>query len=67
QVTESEDYGIPVHAERRGLPCILIEVRHDHIEDDAGQTEWATLLSKVLQKAPHFAALPTSGEVGDTE
>jgi predicted N-formylglutamate amidohydrolase len=67
QVTEYGDYGIPVHAERRGLPCILLEVRHDHIEDAAGQADWAALLSSVLQKASRYEALTTSSEVGNAE
>jgi predicted N-formylglutamate amidohydrolase len=50
-VSETTDYTIPVHAERRGLPHVEIEVRQDLIEQDAGQREWAARLMAALTEA----------------
>ena len=38
------------HALRDGRPNVLIELRNDLIEDDAGQTLWAGRLAPILQK-----------------
>ena len=35
-VSDATDYTIPVHAERRGLHHVLIEIRQDLIADEAG-------------------------------
>jgi predicted N-formylglutamate amidohydrolase len=48
QVNDHEDYTIPVHGERRGLPHTLLEIRNDHIGENAGQREWAELLNRVF-------------------
>jgi len=40
-VHDDSDYGIPVHGERRGLPHIEIEMRHDLIETVENQRLWA--------------------------
>ena len=40
-VDDQTDYGIPVHGEQRGIPHVLIELRQDLIEHEAGQREWA--------------------------
>lgn len=50
-VSDKTDYSIPVHAEGRGLPHILIEVRHDLIEDEDGQEDWSRRLIDVLPAA----------------
>lgn len=50
RVCDHEDYTIPVHGEKRGIPNMLFEVRNDHIEDQAGQEEWATLLGGILER-----------------
>ena len=42
------DYAVPVHAERRGIPHCLIEMRHDHIEADGGCRAWAERLARVI-------------------
>jgi predicted N-formylglutamate amidohydrolase len=47
-VNDSTDYGVPVHAERRGLPYLEIEFRQDLIEDSAGQQFWADLMIRLL-------------------
>jgi predicted N-formylglutamate amidohydrolase len=50
-VTDASDYTIPVHAERRGLHHVLIEIRQDLIGEDAGQRAWALRLAHLLPKA----------------
>ena len=50
-VSDTTDYTIPVHGERRGLPHALIEVRQDLIADDTGQQEWAARLARLLPQA----------------
>jgi predicted N-formylglutamate amidohydrolase len=44
------DYTIPVHGGRRGLPRALLEIRHDGIETEAGQEEWADRIAAVLAR-----------------
>lgn len=48
-VGDETDYAIPVHGERRGLPCVEFEVRHDLIRDQRGADRWAELLAKSLR------------------
>ena len=50
-VSDATDYAIPVHAERRGLPHVELEIRQDLIADAAGQQAWAERLARL------FAAL----------
>ncbi len=50
-VSDETDYSIPVHAEGRGLPHILIELRHDLIDEEAGQAFWAQRLIESLPAA----------------
>jgi len=50
RVCDHEDYTIPVHGEKRGIPNMLFEVRNDHIADRAGQREWAELLGGILNR-----------------
>jgi predicted N-formylglutamate amidohydrolase len=46
-VGDDTDYAIPVHGEKRGLPCVEFEIRNDLItEQTAG--EWAALLARAL-------------------
>jgi len=47
-VSDESDYTIPVHAERRGLAHVEIEIRQDLIADSEGQGKWARLLSSCL-------------------
>ncbi len=39
------------HGTRRGLPHVLIEIRQDLIDDEAGQARWAARLAPVLNDA----------------
>ncbi|HRP73890.1 MAG TPA: N-formylglutamate amidohydrolase, partial [Luteimonas sp.] len=45
-VSDATDYAIPVHAERRGLPHVELEIRQDLIADAAGQRAWAERLAR---------------------
>ncbi len=47
-VSDATDYAIPVHAERRGLPHVELEIRQDLIADDAGQQAWAERLARLF-------------------
>lgn len=51
RLTDETDYGVPVHAERRGLPHVLIELRQDEIADAQGQRRWAERLVPLLEIA----------------
>ncbi|MDZ4736461.1 MAG: N-formylglutamate amidohydrolase [Rhodospirillaceae bacterium] len=51
-ITDTSDYGIPVHGEQRGIPHIEIEIRQDLIADEQGQREWAGRLASVFDKIP---------------
>lgn len=46
-----EDYTVPVHADGRGLPGVLIEVRHDLIDTLDGVSAWGERLTGCLQTA----------------
>ena len=50
-VSDVTDYTVPVHAERRGLPHVEIEIRQDLIAEDAGQAEWAARFARLLRDA----------------
>ena len=50
-VSDTSDYGVPVHGERRGLPHVEIELRQDLIADAAGQAAWAARLARLLPEA----------------
>jgi predicted N-formylglutamate amidohydrolase len=50
-VSDVTDYGVPVHAERRGLAHVEIEIRQDLIADEAGQTAWAARFERLLLAA----------------
>lgn len=51
RVSDLSDYTVPVHAERRGLRHVEIEIRQDLIAEAAGQAEWAARLSRLLPAA----------------
>jgi predicted N-formylglutamate amidohydrolase len=50
-VSDITDYTVPVHAERRGLPHVEIEIRQDLIADVAGQAAWAARFERLLPAA----------------
>jgi predicted N-formylglutamate amidohydrolase/dipeptidyl aminopeptidase/acylaminoacyl peptidase len=51
QVSETTDYGVIYHAERRGIPYVELEIRQDLIAESSGQSEWAELMAQVLVDA----------------
>ncbi len=50
-VSDTSDYTIPVHGERRGLPHVLVEIRQDLIAAPPGQKNWAKRLARLLPEA----------------
>ena len=50
-VSDDSDYTVPVHAERRGLHHVLIEIRQDLIADENGQRAWSLRLGRLLPLA----------------
>lgn len=50
-VSDVTDYTVPVHAERRGLPHVEIEIRQDLIAHEAGQADWAGRFARLLRQA----------------
>jgi len=46
-----EDYTVPVHADARGLPGVLVEVRHDLIDTLDGAAAWGERLERCLRRA----------------
>ncbi|MGJ4804518.1 N-formylglutamate amidohydrolase [Luteimonas sp. SDU82] len=56
-VSDATDYAIPVHAERRGLPHVELEIRQDLIADTRGQQAWADRLARLFARLQdRFAA-----------
>ena len=51
KLTDFSDYTIPLHAEKRALPYLEIEIRQDLITSVEGQEEWAQRLSRLLPLA----------------
>jgi predicted N-formylglutamate amidohydrolase len=47
-VSDITDYGVPTHAEKRGLPHVEIEIRQDLIADASGQAAWAERFHRLL-------------------
>ena len=50
-VALDEDYTIPVHAELRGLPYVLFEIRQDLLGAEPGIEAWAERLGGLLANA----------------
>ena len=50
-VSDLTDYTVPVHAERRGLLHVEVEIRQDLIGDEAGEAAWAERLARLLPAA----------------
>jgi predicted N-formylglutamate amidohydrolase len=47
-VSDTTDYTLPEHGERRGLLHVGIELRQDLVEAENGQREWAERLARAL-------------------
>lgn len=58
-VDDFTDYTIPVHGEKRGIPHLLFELRHDLIEVAQDQYRWAHRLAHslecALERSPELA------------
>ena len=52
-----EDFTVPVHAEARGLPYVLFEIRQDHLDSEAGAEAWASRLGALLGEALEHPSL----------
>ena len=50
-LSDDSDYTIPVHAERRGLLNLELEIRQDLIDTPQGQKNWAARLARLLPEA----------------
>jgi len=50
-VSDTSDYGVPVHGEKRGLAHVEIEIRQDLIADPPGQAAWAARFARLLPAA----------------
>ena len=48
-IEDDIDYTIPVHGEGRGLPSVMIEIRHDEIRTAAGAATWAARLAEAYR------------------
>jgi predicted N-formylglutamate amidohydrolase len=60
-VSEDSDFTVIVHGERRGVPCMEIEIRQDLISDPVGQQSWAERLARLLPQAYAHALGPAAG------
>jgi predicted N-formylglutamate amidohydrolase len=56
-VDDHSDYGINVHGEHRGLPCVEIEIRQDLIADTKGQAAWIDRFARLLPAAAREAGV----------
>jgi predicted N-formylglutamate amidohydrolase len=52
RASETTDYGLVEHAERRGLPHVELEIRQDLLADTQGQRTWAKRLARLLRALP---------------
>jgi hypothetical protein len=50
-VSDVSDYTIPIHAERRGLHHVLVQIRLELIADESGQRAWTLRLARLLPRA----------------
>lgn len=50
--SESTDYGLVEHAERRGLPCVELELRQDLLSSAESRAAWSCRLARLLRRVP---------------
>jgi len=58
-VSDTSDFSVIHHGERRGIPYVEIEIRQDLIADETGQIAWADRLARLLPAAAKSFAEPT--------
>lgn len=61
RIALDEDYTVPIHAERRGIPYVMFEIRQDHLESQAGVDAWAERLGTALRVALTHPSLDGHG------
>jgi predicted N-formylglutamate amidohydrolase len=61
-VTLAGDYTVPVHAERRGMPYVLFEIRQDLVGTEAGVNTWADRLAPILDRILDHGSVAGFGE-----
>jgi len=44
-------YTLNRHAQAHGLPCLMIEIRNDLLQNASDQDKWARILAPMLTKA----------------
>lgn len=64
QVTDGGDFSIPSYGERRGLYCVLIEMRQDLIGKAEGVSTWANRLADVYSGIEPRLDLPVRRSPG---
>ncbi|MDC0710165.1 N-formylglutamate amidohydrolase [Stigmatella sp. ncwal1] len=62
-VDDASDYAIPVHGERRELPCALVEIRQDLLAHESGQHLWAGRLAEALRTVLPNILTPSSSRI----
>ncbi|ADO74585.1 N-formylglutamate amidohydrolase [Stigmatella aurantiaca] len=62
-VSDASDYAIPVHGERRELPCALVEIRQDLLADEPSQHLWAGRLAEALRTVLPGILLPAAPRI----
>lgn len=60
---DADDYTVPVHGDARGLPAVLLEIRHDLIASHSGVRDWSDRLTAALRAAESHA---TAGRIRAT-
>jgi predicted N-formylglutamate amidohydrolase len=63
-LSDTDDYTVPVHGERRGLLHVELEIRQDLIATPAGQRAWAERLARLLPKALALCEGAGAGSAG---
>jgi predicted N-formylglutamate amidohydrolase len=49
---EATDYGLVEHGERRGLPCVELEIRQDLLDSASERAVWASRLARLIRRIP---------------
>jgi len=62
-VSDTTDYTIPVHGEKRGLMNTGIEIRQDLIADESGQIEWAERLVRIFTEIEATLVMPRGAQI----